>query len=59
LFHKIGDDTITKESTYSSSGRKLDDISESGNTVVHENVYIQTKIYEKRLKSGKFNEENF
>jgi len=33
--------TITKEFTYSSSDRQLDDISESANTVLNENVYIR------------------
>jgi len=32
--------TITKEFTYSSSDRQLEDISENGNTVLHGNVYI-------------------
>jgi len=32
--------TITKEFTYSSSDRQLEDMSEGSNTVLYENVYI-------------------
>jgi len=51
--------TITKEFTYSSSDQQLEDISEDGNTVLHENVYIRKINLQKREKSRKFNEENF
>jgi len=40
--------TTTKEFTYSSSDRQLGDISEGGNTVLHENVSIQKITYKKR-----------
>jgi len=36
--------TLTKEFTSSSSDRQLEDISEGGNTVLHENVYIQINL---------------
>ena len=42
--------TVTKEFTYSSSDRQPDDISESGNSVLNENVYIRTINLQKTLE---------
>jgi len=42
--------TISKEFTYSSSDRQLEDISEGGNTVLHENVSIRKINLQKTLE---------
>jgi len=42
--------TITKVFTYSSLDRQLDDISEGGNTVLHENIYIRKINLQKTLE---------
>jgi len=42
--------TITKEFTYSSSDRQLQDISEGSNTDQHENVYFRKINLQKTLE---------
>jgi len=42
--------TITKEFTYSSSGRQLEDISEGSNADLHENVYFRKINLQKKLE---------
>jgi len=42
--------TITKEFTYSSSDRQLDDTAEKGNSILHENVYIRKINLQKTLE---------
>jgi len=42
--------TITNEFTYSSSDQQLEDISEGGNTVLHENVYTRKINLQKSLE---------
>jgi len=39
--------------------RQVDDIFEGGNTAPHDNIYNRKINVQKRLKSRRFNEENF